>query len=71
MPGSTPTGPMAAVHRFSEGFNNDDIAYVVVPVSARWLEGGVPAARTGYFTAALLRELPEDWRISAFAWTWD
>ena len=49
---------------------SDGLAYVVVPVAARWLEGGTPADRTGFFTAAL-RELADEWRISAFTWTWD
>lgn len=133
MAGSTEIGPMLALHRFVEGFNNDDVdlvqaacvdessiiddfppyqwtgraattrwyrdlagmaaqyggsdwsvvldeprhlmvsdrlAYVVIPVTARWLENGTPAKRTGYLTAAL-RELTEEWRISAFAWTWN
>ena len=48
---------------------SDGLGYVVVPVEARWLEEGTPALRTGYFTAAL-RELAEEWRISAFAWAW-
>jgi hypothetical protein len=48
----------------------DRIAYVVVPIAARWSENGTPADRTGHLTAAL-RELSEGWRISAFTWTWD
>jgi SnoaL-like protein len=49
---------------------SDRLAYVVVPVAARWLEDGTPADRTGYLTAAL-REIAEEWRISAFAWAWN
>ncbi len=49
---------------------SDRLAYVVVPVTARWLENGVPSDRTGFFTAAL-RDLDEGWRVSAFVWTWD
>jgi hypothetical protein len=48
---------------------SDRLAYVVVPVAARWLEDGTPADRTGYLTAAL-REIAGEWRISAFAWAW-
>lgn len=48
---------------------SDRLAYVVVPVEARWLEDGTPAERTGYFTASL-REGDDEWRISAFAWAW-
>ena len=133
MAGSTDTGPMVAVRRFVEGFNNDDVdeaqaacldetaiiddfpphqwtgegattrwyremagwaaeygmsdwsltldeprhvivsdreAYVMVPVAARWLEDGTPAERTGALAVAL-REPPDGWRISAFAWTWN
>lgn len=48
---------------------SDGLAYVVVPVEARWLEEGRPADRTGYLTAAL-GEVADGWRISAFAWAW-
>jgi SnoaL-like domain len=132
MAASTETGPVAAVHRFIEAFNDDDVdlaqaacvdetsiiddfppyqwtghgattrwyrdmagmaevygmsdwsvvldqprhltvsdqrAYVVVPVTARWLEDGTSADRTGYLTAAL-QELADEWRVSAFTWAW-
>lgn len=49
---------------------SDGLAYVVVPVTARWLDEGTPAARTGSFTAAL-RELADGWRVTAFTWAWD
>ncbi len=49
---------------------SDRQAYVVVPVSARWLENGTPAERTGSLAVAL-SEPAEAWRISAFAWTWN
>jgi hypothetical protein len=49
---------------------SDQLAYVVVPFAARWLEAGSSAERTGYFTAAL-RELAKEWHITAFAWAWN
>ena len=49
---------------------SDGAAYLVVPVEARWLENGTPTSRTGYLTAAV-REVADEWQITAFAWAWN
>lgn len=49
---------------------SDRQAYVVVPVTARWVQDGTPAERTGSFTAAL-HDRADAWQISAFTWAWN
>lgn len=47
----------------------DDHAYLVVPATFTYNVRGTPTEQTGaYFTVAL-HQLPEGWRIAAWAWT--
>lgn len=47
---------------------SERLAYAVVPIDVRWLQGGTPAERRGFMTVAL-REGAEGWRITACTWT--
>jgi len=49
---------------------SDQGAYVVVPIEVRWLQDGTPTEATGFMTVGL-RQVNEEWCISACAWTWN
>jgi len=44
-------------------------AYAVVPIDVRWRQEGTPVDRKGFMTMSL-RDVADEWRISALAWTW-